>query len=118
MTSQISFQFNPSFYKKTNPAIIKKCVAKTIKDTTLEAEKRCKEKAPYQTGNLRRSHSSKYSADEGTVHNSATYAVYVITGTYKMPARNYPSEVCKELGSEKYMANRFRKHLRDEGVTK
>ena len=105
MTSQISFQFNPSFYKKTNPAIIKKCVAKTIKDTTLEAEKRCKEKAPYDTGNLRRSHSSKYSADEGT-------------GTYKMPARNYPSEVCKELGGEKYMANRFRKHLRDEGVTK
>lgn len=116
MTSQISFEFNPSFYKKTDHSIIKKCIAETIKETTLQAEKRCKEEAPYQTGNLRRSHSSEYSADEGLVHNSAEYAVYVIYGTYKMDARNYPSQVCKELGQNKYMSERFKKHLKEEGV--
>lgn len=117
MTSQISIEFNPSWYKKTNHDTIKQCIAKTIKETTLEAEKRCKEKAPVDTGNLRRSHSSKYSDEEGSVHNSADYAVYVIYGTSKMSARNYPEEVCKELGQEKYMSERMKQHLKETGVT-
>lgn len=116
MTSQISIDFNPSFYKKTDSNIVKKCIAETIKETTLEAEKRCKEKAPYDTGNLRRSHSSDYGEEEGLVRNSAKYVEYVVYGTYKMEARNYPSEVCKELGQNKYMSNRFKQHLKDKGV--
>ena len=116
MTSQISIDFNPSFYKKTDHNLIKKCMAETIKETTLQAEKRCKEEAPYDTGNLRRSHSSDYSENEGAVHNSAEYAVYVVYGTYKMEARNYPAQICKELGQNKYMGNRFKQHLKEQGV--
>ena len=117
MTSQISIEFNPSWYKKTNHDTIKQCIAKTIKETTFEAEKRCKEKAPFDTGNLRRSHSTSYTEDEGLVHNGAHYAEYVIFGTSKMDARNYPEEICKELGQEKYMSERMKQHLKESGVT-
>lgn len=69
MTSQISFQFNPSFYKKTNPAIIKKCVAKTIKDTTLEAKKDAKKKH----------HTKQVTYEEVTVPNILQMKVQFIT---------------------------------------
>lgn len=69
MTSQISFQFNPSFYKKTNPAIIKKCIAKTIKDTTLEAEKDAKKKHPM----------TQVTSAEVTVPNTLQMKVQFIT---------------------------------------
>jgi len=112
----IEVKINPSFYKKTSSSILKQCVANTIRNTTLEAEKRCKTKAPYQTGNLRRSHSSEISAEEGRVKNSANYAVYVVHGTSKMEARNYPLEVANELASEKYMSKSIEKELRKKGV--
>jgi hypothetical protein len=123
----IDMKINPSFYKKTSQAIIKKCEAATIKKTTLEAEKRCKEKSPgpgnqlpgttYKaSGNLRRGHSSEINDEQGLVKNNMNYSVYVIHGTSKMPARNYPQKVGNELSSEKYMSNTFESELRKQGV--
>ena len=112
----LEVKVNPDFYKKTSKSIITQCVANTIRNTTLEAEKRCKQKAPYQTGALRRGHSSEISSDEGLVKNSMHYAVYVVHGTSKMEARNYPLEVVNELTSENYMSNSMEKELRKQGV--
>lgn len=114
MANEVSIKFNPSWYKKTDHNTIKQCIAKTIKDTTLEAEKRCKSKAPVDTGNLMRSHSSQYEENEGSVHNSADYWSYVVFGTCKMAARNYPEQVCKELGQNKYMSNRMKEYIASE----
>ena len=112
----ISVKINPDFYKKTSKEIVSQCVANTIRNTTLEAEKRCKEKAPYQTGALKRGHSSEISSEEGKVRNSMNYAVYVVHGTSKMEARNYPLQVANELSSEKYMSNSMKTELRKNGV--
>ena len=122
----IEFKINPSFYRKLNKSIVKKCEAETIKKTTLEAEKRCKIQAPgpgnqlpgttYKaSGNLRREHSVTISAEEGIVSNGAPYAVYVIHGTSKMRARNYPQKVANELSSETYMTRTFLTELRRSG---
>jgi len=123
----LEIKVNPSFYKKVNHEVIKLVESETIMRTTLEAEKRCKIKAPgpgnqlpgtkYKAvGRLRRSHSTKISSSEGLVKNSTNYAVYVIHGTRKMPARNYPQEVVNELVSEQYMSRTMLTGLRRRGV--
>ena len=123
----VDVKFNKSFYKKTNPEIIKACERETIKNTTLKAEEMCKVQAPgpgnqlpgtkYKAvGRLRRTHSSKISADEGQVRNNAGYARYVVHGTSKMKARNYPQQIVKQLGSQKFMTRTFLTALRRKGV--
>jgi hypothetical protein len=123
----IDVKINPSFYKKVNPSIVKQCEASTIKKTTLEAENRCKKISPgpgnqlpgttYKaSGNLRRGHSSEISEEEGLVKNNMNYAVYVVHGTSKMPARNYPQTVASELSKENFMSNNFLKELKKQGV--
>ena len=123
----IDLKFNSSFYKKTNSQAVKKAEANTIKKTTLEAEARCKRTSPgpgnqlpgttYKaSGALRRGHSSEISQTQGLVKNSQNYAVYVIHGTSKMPARNYPQQVVNDLSSQQYMSNTFKTELRKQGV--
>ena len=123
----LDMKINSSFYKKTSQAVIKKCESATIKKTTLEAERRCKEKSPgpgnqlpgttyVASGHLRRGHSSEINDEEGLVKNGEHYWVYVVFGTSKMPARNYPQKVVNELSSEKYMSNTFESELRKQGV--
>ena len=112
----LDVKVNPSFYKKVSKAIIDQCVANTVRNTTLEAEKRCKQKAPFKTGALRRGHTSEISPEEGLVKNTMNYAVYVVHGTSKMEARNYPLAVANELHSENYMSNSIKKELKKKGV--
>jgi len=123
----IEVKINPSFYKKVNHNILKKCEANTISKTTLEAENRCKKKSPgpgnqlpnttYKaSGHLRRGHSSEITPEEGLVKNNQNYWVYVVHGTSKMPARNYPKQVMNELYSEKFMSRLFKSELKKQGV--
>jgi len=112
----IDVVIEPSFHKKLNHSIIKECEAVTIKNTTLEAESRCKKICPYQTGALMRGHSSTISDDEGTVRNRQDYWVFVVFGTSKMEARNYPQVVVNSLHSENYMSRTFKTQLVKKGV--
>lgn len=112
----LNVELKPEFKKKINHPAVKQAVANTIRNTTLQAERKCKSTAPYKTGQLRRSHSSNIGADEGQVRNSANYAVYVIYGTSRMAARNYPQKVCNELSSSKYASRELEKELRSKGV--
>ena len=112
----IEVKINPSFYKKLNTAVIKECESVTIKNTTLEAESRCKKICPYDTGALMRAHSSEISEEEGMVLNGQHYVVYVVFGTVKMEARNYPQVVANSLYSEKYMSRTFKTQLVKKGV--
>ena len=123
----IDVKVNPSFYKKIAHNIVKEAESQTIKKTTLEAENRCKKKSPgpgnqlpgtqYRaSGNLRRGHSSEIHDDEGLVKNDMNYWIYVVFGTSKMSARNYPKDVANELSSEQYMSNAFLNELKKKGV--
>lgn len=112
----IEVKINPSFYKKLDKSIIKKCEAITIRNTTLEAESRCKKTCPYDTGALMRGHSSDISDEEGFVKNGQHYWVFVVSGTSKMKARNYPQKVANGLSSENYMSRTFKTQLKNMGV--
>lgn len=123
----IQVDIESSFRRKTNHSIIKQCEAETIKKTTLEAEKRCKVQAPgpgnqlpgtkYKAvGRLRRSHSTSISQDEGLVKNNTNYWRYVVFGTSKMPARNYPQKIANQLSAEQYITRTMLTELRRRGV--
>ena len=123
----IDVKIEESFRKKINHAAVKAAEEIAIRNTTLEAEKRCKVQAPgpgnqlpgtkYRaSGNLRRSHSTQISKEQGLVKNTAKYAVYVVHGTSKMPARNYTQTVANELSKENFMSNNFLKELKKQGV--
>ena len=123
----IEMKIQPSFYKKVNKEAINKAKAKAIKDTSKEAVAECEKQAPgpgnqlpgtdyNASGNLRRGHSFDCSDDEGVVHNSMNYWVYVVFGTSKMPARNYPQKVCNKLASEQFMSRAFVSQLKSMGV--
>lgn len=123
----IDVHFEPSFKRKINHAAVKSAEEIAIQKTTLEAEKRCKIQAPgpgnqlpgttYRaSGNLRRSHSVHIGANEGAVRNTAQYRWYVILGTSKMPARNYPQKVVNELSSERYITRTVLTELRRKGM--
>lgn len=124
----IDVQFEPSFKKKINHRAVKSAEKKAIRNTTLEAEKRCKVQAPgpgnqlpgtkYQAvGRLRRSHTPHITDEEGQVRNtSAPYWRFVAFGTSKMPARNYPQKIANELASEKYITRTILTELRRQGM--
>lgn len=123
----IEVKMESSFKRKINHEIIKACESTAIRNTTLEAEKRCKVQAPgpgnqlpgtkYKAvGRLRRSHSTKISDNEGLVKNSTNYWRYVVFGTSKMPARNYPQKIANELASENYISRTILTELRRRGV--
>ena len=117
MTLTVDISFTSSYTKKTNPENVKKAMSTTIKKTTLKAENGCKHNCPVDTGKLKRSHSTRIMPDEGQVRNSANYAVYVVHGTSKMNANNYPARVMNQLSSEKYPGNTFKQELKRQGVT-
>lgn len=112
----LKIEVNPSFYKKINHDTIKEATATTIKNTTLKAESECKKEAPYDTGALRRGHSSEISDEEGLVINGQGYWVYVVFGTYKMDANNYPQRVVNSLASEQFMSRTLVSELKKKGV--
>lgn len=112
----IQVELKPDFKKKINHPAVQQAHANTIRNTTLQAERKCKTTAPYKTTYLRRSHSTHITTTEGQVKNSAPYAVYVIHGTSKMKARNYPAKVCKDLSSSNYASKQLERELRSKGV--
>ena len=123
----IDVKFEPSFKKKINHQAVKEAEKVAIHNTTLEAEKRCKIQAPgpgnqlpgtkYKAvGRLRRTHSTKITSEEGIVQNNSGYARYVVHGTSKMPARNYPQKIANQLSSENYITRTILTELRRQGV--
>ncbi len=112
----IDIEFKPSFKKKIDPTTYKNALNHAIKQTTLEAESRCKKECPVDTGTLMRGHGSVFGELEGTVNNGVEYAEYVINGTRYQQANNYPGRVVSSLKSEDYLGKSFKTALRQSGV--
>lgn len=114
MSITCDLKLNPSFYKKLN---LEPALADTVKGITLLAESECKKEAPYQTGYLRRSHSSNFPDKyTGEVRNNAGYAEYVIYGHHSYSGNDYPSRVLKNLSSRRAVDTLLKNNLRKRGI--
>lgn len=113
MSVTCELEINPSFYKKLN---LEPVIKDTIKDITLKAEAECKRQCPYDTGFLRRSHSSNMDGLTGEVRNNAGYAEPVIYGHHSYSGNDYPSRVLKGLSSTNTVNNLLNKNLKKRGI--
>lgn len=112
----INIDFRPSFRKKVDPTTYKNALNHAIKQTTLEAESRCKKECPVDTGTLMRGHGSMLGELEGGVTNGVEYAKYVVEGTKYQQANNYPGRVVSSLKSDDYLGKAFKTALGQSGV--
>lgn len=116
MPVSIQVNLTDSYHRKTNKNTIIQALTETIRDTCLKAENECKKTCPVDTGRLKAGHSTITEKLEGQVTNSVEYAGYVINGTSKMDAQNYPQEVANTLATQEYISQTFHKHLKSKGV--
>lgn len=112
----INITINDSYLKKINPQTYTDAIGLTIKQTTFEAESRCKKECPVRTGTLMRGHSSTFSGLNGSVSNGVEYAEYVIYGTKYQSANNYPERVVNSLESDSYVESAFSNALSNSGI--
>ena len=116
MGINVNITFNDSFYKKLNSEGFREAIIDTVSDVTNEAVSECQSECPVRTGNLRDSHITEIDDYTGSILNTAKYWIYVVYGTYKMSANNYPSRAWNNMLSQGTVGNIFKENLRKQGV--
>ena len=107
-------EYGDRYYRIIDTSNYIKAEEECIKNITLEAEEGCINEAPVDTGLLRDSHYSENEGLSGRVMNDVEYAVYVIYGTSRQSANNYPQRVVNELSGS--YSERFIEALNNMGV--
>lgn len=107
--------YGGSYYNKVNPSNYVASFEEVIDGRTNDAMDLCMTECPVDTGNLRDSHDVDVDGLTGRVTNSAEYWVYVVYGTYKMSANNYPVRVSNQLKSIG-IEDRLNTALRNNGI--
>lgn len=110
----VEITFSDSYYNKLNPDNYIRAEEETIQNITLEAEEKCMIEAPVDTGLLRDSHYSEVDGLVGRVMNDVEYAPYVIYGTSRQSANDYPQRALNEM-SDSY-GEKFVEALNNNGV--
>ena len=114
MGFNVTVHYNEGYYFKLNSNNYIKAEEDTIREIVSEAEMGCIDEAPVDTGLLRDSHYSEIDGLSGRVLNDVEYAVYVIYGTSRQSANNYPQRVLNSISGN--YAEHFRSALLDNGV--
>ena len=100
----VEFTINDSFTKKTDASAY------------IEAMTECQSECPVRTGNLRDSHSVESGEMEAAIHNSAYYWVYVVYGTSRMAANNYPQRAWNTIISQNVIEDVLKTKLKENGI--
>lgn len=108
--------YNDGFYNKLNPDNYKEAISETVKDVGDSFLEGCQEECPVDTGNLRDSHYVVFDGLSFTINNSAEYWVYVVYGTYKMSANNYPQRVINNIIGSNTIVGFFNDELNNVGI--
>ncbi len=110
----VEITYSESFYKKLNPSVYVQAEEECVKNSTMEAEEGCISEAPVRTGKLRDGHYTEIEGMNGRVMNDVEYAPYVVYGTSRQPANNYPQRVANEMSGG--YGDKFVEALRNNGV--
>ena len=112
----IRVEFNNSFFKKTNSRILQESFQDVIEYTTETICNGCKDEAPVRTGKLRDGHYTNVRGLTGEVKNDVEYAPYVIFGTSRQSANNYPQRVINRINASGEIGSRLEQTLSSNGV--
>jgi len=112
----VEITINESFTKKTDPEAYSKAMVDTVSDVTQKTMEECQAECPVRTGNLRDSHSVESDGMESTIRNSAEYWIYVVYGTSRMAANNYPQRAWNNIISQDVIGEIFKSKLNENGI--
>lgn len=111
-----SVDIDPALKKVLDKGDLEREISAAIAKTTRKTKSYCEEESPVRTGNLRDSHSVEIESEEGRVCNSAEYCEYVVYGTYKMKANNYPMRAVNRITREGEVSKNFIVELKEDGL--
>lgn len=94
---EVKVTFNQSFYDKLNESTFRYAAEETVKEVTNELKEECETQCPVRTGNLRDGHYTIVNGLEGSVANNVEYAPYVVFGTSRQSANNYPQRAMSAI---------------------
>lgn len=112
----VEITFSDSYYKKFNAESYANAIKDTVKGVTEEGMVECQSECPVRTGNLRDSHLTEIDEYSGKILNTAHYCLYVVYGTYKMAANNYPSRAWNNMLSQGSVRTIFNENLSKYGI--
>ena len=108
--------YGQSYFDKINPQTYISAIEEVISNITQEAIALCMDECPVDTGLLRDSHEADVGGFVGRITNSTDYWVYVVYGTYKMSANNYPQRVIGEMVSSNIISDNVNSVLSEKGI--
>lgn len=112
----VEITINDSFIQKVNTDAYVKAISETVGEVTQRTMDECQNECPVRTGNLRDSHSIETDEMTGSIHNSAEYWVYVVYGTSRQSANNYPQRALNTIVSQDVISEIFKSKLNDNGI--
>ena len=112
----VDVQVSAELYDKLDTKKLIEAARKAVKETTIDLEGECKDYAPVDTGNLRRSHSYDVDAGESVtrarVKNSANYWPYVEFGTSRQPPYGYIQRAVEVTDPNERILSKFGKYYK------
>ena len=107
---------NDTFTRKTDTSAYLKAMEDTVSEVSEKTMSECQSECPVRTGNLRDSHSVESDGMEATIRNSAEYWMYVVYGTSRMSANNYPQRAWNTIISQDMIGEIFKNKLKENGI--
>ena len=108
--------YEQSYYDKTDPTNYTSMMEDVVTGTATEGMELCMSECPVDTSLLRDSHEVESNGLEAVILNSTDYWMYVVYGTYKMSANNYPQRVVNQLMSSDFIENLVNESLSEKGI--
>lgn len=114
----VDVQVSTTLYKKLDEKKLKNAAEKSVRETTIELEGECKDYAPVDTGNLRRSFSYEVSGGgsvtRAQVKNSTNYWVFQEYGTRYIPAQGFIQRAVEVTEPADKIIARFSKYYKPD----
>lgn len=108
----VNITVSPTLARTLSHEKYKEALNKSIEKTLTDAKDGCQKICPVDTGRLRDGHETEMKDLEGYVTEEAPYWIYVVHGTSRMAARNYPSWVMNEIMGSNKPAKYFKEALK------
>ena len=112
----VEFTISDSFTNKTNTESYTNAIRDTLSEVIERTMAECQNECPVRTGNLRDSHSTSIDDFSGTITNSAEYWMYVVYGTSRMAANDYPQRAWNNIVSQDVIGEVFKSKLNENGI--
>ena len=115
----VNVTVSDALYNKLDEGKLTRALKKAVTETTVKLEVECKDYAPIDTGNLKRSFSHEVTGGKAVtrakVKNSTNYWMYPEYGTRYQPAQGYIQRAVEVARPSEDLIARFQQYYKPDG---